>query len=91
MPYSDRREAGDHCARVSHQDRGPEQDSGGHEQPEAEAPHGVPGGTEYTVQAEQYISESLRSLTKNELCERIAQGTHQKLAIRSGRSPKISE
>ena len=54
MPYSDRREAGDHCARVSHQDRGPEQDSGGHEQPEAEAPHGVPGGTEYTVQAEQY-------------------------------------
>ncbi len=41
---SDRREARDHCARVSHQDRGPEQDRGGHEQPEAEAPDGVPGG-----------------------------------------------
>ncbi len=40
----DRREVGDHCARVSRQDRGPEQDRGGHDQPEAEASHGVPGG-----------------------------------------------
>ena len=51
------------------------------------------------------VSESLRSLTKNERCEQIAQVAHQKWAIcsgplrgnerlwanRSGRSPKMSE
>ena len=40
------------------------------------------------------VSESLRSLTKNERCERIAQVAHQKwamLANRSGRSPKMSD
>ena len=40
------------------------------------------------------VSESLRSLTKNERCERIAQVAHQKWAMwanRSGRSPKMSD
>ena len=35
------------------------------------------------------VSKSLRSLTKNELCERIAQVAHQKWAIRSGRSEEM--
>ena len=40
------------------------------------------------------VSESLRSLTKNERCEQIAQVAHQKWAMwanRSGRSPKMSD
>ena len=40
------------------------------------------------------VSELLRSLTKNEQCERIAQVAHQKLAMwanPSGRSPKMSK
>ena len=40
------------------------------------------------------VSESLRSLTKNEQCEQIAQVAHQKWAMwanRSGRSPKMCE
>ena len=40
------------------------------------------------------VSESLRLLTKNERCERIAQVAHQKWAMwanRSGRSPKMSD
>ena len=40
------------------------------------------------------VSKSLRSLTKNERCERIAQVAHQKWAMwanRSGCSPKMSD
>ena len=37
------------------------------------------------------VSESLRSLTKNERCEWIAQVAHQKWAIRSGRSEEMSD
>ena len=42
-------EAWDHSERVQHQDRRPQPHRPGHEQPEAEAPDGVPGGKGCTI------------------------------------------